>query len=452
MLYTTTSQFAIGKINSLTITNSGNDYKRLPIVEGVLPTASKECIVDPVYDTVNKNIAGFKILNQGSDYSKPKVVITDGDGVNYEFDCFAFQGKVTNVTVINPGINFTYKPTVKIVESDVKIYLNSNTIGIPQNVKIVSNGALFNSDKSTLSQYKSITTFVLKDFGSTIFFPGEIITQPSTGAKARVAKNGWKIGNNLLKVDKIQGVFQLDSTIIGKGSNRVATIVDEISTIFSPTIKSFYDNLGFYSSDKGKIGVNSQKLTDSYFYQDYSYVIKSKTSIDVWRDLIKETTHPAGFELFGEVLVESDGNTSMPSEIENNKIESTTFINLGTKTISVIDTKTYVTESFVALNSLNIQRGLGSISVDEFDASETLAGDFVLSTPFTGRLDTYDGQPVGNTVFTIIDKKSGLPLVVYNEQQLIITIDGVLQEPGKAFKINGSQITFDSPPFGNSLI
>jgi hypothetical protein len=452
MLYTTTSQFAIGKINSLAITNSGNDYKRLPIVEGVLPTASKECIVDPVYDTVNKNIAGFKILNQGSNYSKPKVVITDGDGVNYEFDCFVFQGKVTNVTVINPGINFTYKPTVKIVESDVKIYLNSNTIGIPQNVKIVSNGALFNSDKSTLSQYKSITTFILKDFGSTIFFPGEIITQPSTGAKARVAKNGWKIGNNLLKVDKIQGVFQLDSTIIGKGSNRVATIVDEISTIFSPSIKSFYDNLGFYSSDKGKIGVNSQKLTDSYFYQDYSYVIKSKTSIDVWRDLIKETTHPAGFELFGEVLVESDGNTSMPSEIENNKIESTTFINLGTKTISVIDTKTYVTESFIALNSLNIQRGLGSISVDEFDASETLAGDFVLSTPFTGRLDTYDGQPVGNTVFTIIDKKSGLPLVVYNEQQLIITIDGVLQEPGKAFKINGSQITFDSPPFGNSLI
>ncbi|MDA1364000.1 MAG: YHYH protein, partial [Candidatus Marinimicrobia bacterium] len=88
MLYTTTSQFAIGKINSLAITNSGNDYKRLPIVEGVLPTASKECIVDPVYDTVNKNIAGFKILNQGSNYSKPTVVITDGDGINYKFDCF----------------------------------------------------------------------------------------------------------------------------------------------------------------------------------------------------------------------------------------------------------------------------------------------------------------------------------------------------------------------------
>jgi hypothetical protein len=58
-------------------------------------------------------------------------------------------------------------------------------------------------------------------------------------------------------------------------------------------------------------------------------VVKSKTSINTWRDLIKDTVHPAGFELFGEVLVESDGNTSMPSDIENNKTESITFMNAG---------------------------------------------------------------------------------------------------------------------------
>lgn len=56
------------------------------------------------------------------------------------------------------------------------------------------------------------------------------------------------------------------------------------------------------------------------------------------------------------------------------------------------------------LNSFAIERGLGSISVDTFDNSETIAGEFVLSTPFNGRLDSYNGQPIGNTVFTIIDK------------------------------------------------
>jgi len=52
----------------------------------------------------------------------------------------------------------------------------------------------------------------------------------------------------------------------------------------------------------------------------------------------------------------------------------------------------------------------------------------------------------------MIDKKSGLPLAAYNDQQLIITIDGVFQEPGKAFTVIGSQIIFDSPPFGDNIV
>ena len=51
---------------------------------------------------------------------------------------------------------------------------------------------------------------------------------------------------------------------------------------------------------------NSQRITDAYFYQDYSYVVRSKTPIDVWRSLITQTIHPAGFKLFGEVFVESE--------------------------------------------------------------------------------------------------------------------------------------------------
>ena len=59
-------------------------------------------------------------------------------------------------------------------------------------------------------------------------------------------------------------------------------------TTFSEEISSFYDNLGYYQSDKGKLGVQNQKIIDSLFYQDYSYVIKSGTSIEQWRDLSKQ--------------------------------------------------------------------------------------------------------------------------------------------------------------------
>ena len=452
--YTTSSKFAIGKIQSITIENFGENYSKIPTIYGVDVAQEYEATVDVIYDAIDKKIKSIAVLNEGKNYSKPKALVVDGDGKEVEFDTIVENGSIKKVTVTNEGNNYTYKPTVKIIETDVKLFFVSNNIGLPQTVSIIENGFGFHADKTLYYNFEAPTVLLLENFEDNSFSIGEKIIQRNNGIQifsAVVAKNGYKNGSNILRIEKINGIIDETLPIRGVVKNKTANIKAILSTKFNADIRAYFDNQGRFSSDRGKIGVSSQKITDSFFYQDYSYVVRSKTSINTWRDLIKDTVHPAGFELFGEVLVESDGNTSMPSDIENNKTESITFIDLGTKNISVIDTTRYLTESFVSLNSLNIQRGLGSVSVDEFDASETLAGDFVLSTPFTGRLDTYNGQPVGNTVFTMIDKKSGLPLVAYNEQQLIITIDGVLQEPGKAFKINGSQIAFDAPPFGDSL-
>ena len=452
--YTTSSKFAIGKIQSVTIENFGENYSKVPTIYGVDVAQEYEATVDVIYDAVDKKIKSIAVLNEGKNYSKPKALVVDGDGKEVEFDTIVENGSIKKVTVINEGNNYTYKPTVKIIETDVKLFFASDNIGLPQTVSIIENGFGFHADKTLYYNFEAPTVLLLENFEDNSFSIGEKIIQRNNGIQifsAVVAKNGYKNGSNILRIEKINGIIDETLPIRGVVKNKTANIKAILSTKFNADIRAYFDNQGRFSSDRGKIGVSSQKITDSFFYQDYSYVVRSKTSINTWRDLIKDTVHPAGFELFGEVLVESDGNTSMPSDIENNKTESITFIDLGTKNISVIDTKRYLTESFVSLNSLNIQRGLGSVSVDTFDAAETVAGDFILSTPFTGRLDTYDGQPIGATVFTMIDKKSGLPLVVYNEQQLIITIDGVLQEPGKAFKINGSQITFDAPPFGDSL-
>jgi hypothetical protein len=454
IVYTTSSKFATGKIQSVLIENFGENYTKVPTIYGVDIAQEYEAFIDVIYDAVNKKIKSIAVLDGGKNYSKPKVLVVDGDGDGAEFDIILENGSISRVIVTNEGNNYTYKPTVKIIETDVRLFFTSNNIGLPQTVNIIENGYGFHADKTRYYNFKSPTVLLLEDLEENSFFVGEKIIQQNNGNiifSAVVAKNGYRNGSNILRIEKLNGVIEETLPIKGTVKNKTAKIKAVLSTEFNADIRAYFDNQGRFGSDRGKIGVSSQKITDSFFYQDYSYVIKSKTSISAWRDLIKDTVHPAGFKLFGEVLVESDGNTSMPSDIESNKTESVTFIDLGTKNISVIDTKRYLTESVVNFNSLNIQRGLGSISVDTFDTSETVAGDFILSTPFTGRLDTYNGQPIGDTVFTMIDKKSGLPLVVYNEQQLIITIDGVLQEPGKAFTTNGSQITFDAPPFGDSL-
>ena len=129
-------------------------------------------------------------------------------------------------------------------------------------------------------------------------------------------------------------------------------------------MRSYYDNLGYYASDKSKIGSSSQKITDSYFYQDYSYVIRSKTPTSVWRDLIKKSLHPAGFNLFGEVVIESTGN------VENPKIqrspERVSVIQLwdpDKNKITVQNTYKTITNTHVKASMVDVEREIGRAHV-----------------------------------------------------------------------------------------
>jgi len=448
--YTTSSEYAIGKINSIKILDTGSNYKKIPSVVGVVPTSSKKAEVEISYDSIKKQISGVIINNQGQNYSKPQLVITNGDGTGAKFDIITLNGKIKNVKVTDRGLNYSYKPTAEIIETDVKIYLSSNNIGIPQNVKIIQNGVSFNNDKSTLPSFKSNTTLVLKNIGDKEFSEGEIIYQPSTKSRARVSKNGWRSRTNLLKVDRIDGIFVSGESIQGLSSKNTAVIENQIYTEFVPQIQTSYDNLGYYASDRGKLSTNSQKLTDSYFYQDYSYVIKSRTPIDVWRDLIKQTTHPAGFQLFGEVLIESAASTRMPT---NQKvIESYSCISLPPISLTVVTTKKQITTSTLSVDSLIVERGIGSISVDTFDSSELFAREIGLLTPFNGDFSNDTSKADGDRVFTMYDKKTNLPISVSNSENLIISLDGIVQHPEEAFTVSGTQISFSEPPLGDRII
>ena len=43
------------------------------------------------------------------------------------------------------------------------------------------------------------------------------------------------------------------------------------------------------------------RVQDSFYYQDYSYVVRIGQSINQWRESIRNSVHPAGWNVFGEV-------------------------------------------------------------------------------------------------------------------------------------------------------
>ena len=60
---------------------------------------------------------------------------------------------------------------------------------------------------------------------------------------------------------------------------------------------------------------DKMKLQDSYFYQKFSYVIRTGNNVDKWRDVYNKLVHPSGFIFFGEIfllLLALSSNAKMP--------------------------------------------------------------------------------------------------------------------------------------------
>ena len=76
-----------------------------------------------------------------------------------------------------------------------------------------------------------------------------------------------------------------------------------INEEFTVVTGSMLYNKGRYINNKGFISDNDIRLQDSYYYQTYSYVIKSELVLNQYKDLVKKLIHPAGMALFSSVQI-----------------------------------------------------------------------------------------------------------------------------------------------------
>jgi hypothetical protein len=444
--YVTDSISASGLINSFKVDNSGFDYVDIPSVIGIEVPNIRKAIVSPIFDA-SGGIKSFNILNTGDGYINPKIIVT-GDGVSGQYLPIVQNQKITNISVIRPGSGFTKIPSVEIIESSNKIYLSSDNVGCPKVVSIQNSGNFYSLDSSTIPEYKTFFAVVLKNVDERQFTARAIVRQFNESGDVifigKVNDSGIRPGSNIVRIQPISGAIT-KSRPLG-----TAEIVAVIYTDYDVELKSYYDKSGYYNSEKGLVSSSNSKITDSYYYQDYSYVIGSNTPISVWRDLIKDVVHPAGFKLFGEVQIEGEkGELLQPSQQELSPIIRT--LNVGVQGAFTHISKTLLTERIETVKNQNIKRGKGRLAIDDQNLTTTYAKDVYLTPQFDGYIDGDTNQIFGTKKFNIIDKKTNQPVSPYNEQSMIVSLSGVTQEPKVSYTINGSQITFATAPLGSRV-
>jgi hypothetical protein len=261
-----------GAIKKVTVTRSGSNYKKLPLVYS--PTD------------------GF-----------PAKLISTGLGI----------GKITSVSVIDPGINYDVVPTqnykTHLILNDLNGLLLVNEIiqSTPQTIALeteYTDELLQESGDGFLleTQQQAQGTLSEIDFSRSLYSLSN-----STSTYAFLLEDGS--GNIVSEYyDKIitedSGSFTRNMTIRGVTSGATAMIVSENGVGKAQsrgTVGAIYKTPGKLINADGKIGDSSKKIQDNRFYQDYSYVIRSTQSMDKYRNIVKKLLHPIGMALFGSV-------------------------------------------------------------------------------------------------------------------------------------------------------
>ena len=187
---------------------------------------------------------------------------------------------------------------------------------------------------------------------------------------------------------------------------------------------------GKFIDNVGKPSEIVQKIQDSFFYQNFSYVVKSEIPITEWKTQILENNHPAGFNMFGQLQLVGG------KDVSGRKV--------GTEFTKEVNINNY--------SNVNQITSFGAAQPIYTDYNNTevlfrkkrLTSSEEILTSIVKKLD--DIAPL----FNGIDKS--FPITVEGEQvivqqnQLMITINGVIQAPGDSYQVVGGNLVFSEAP------
>ena len=490
----------VGKIKKLKNNNFGYDY---PHDYTLRPEITFPINAQLINTSILRDIT---VTDPGSGYSQPPAVIIEGGGGSGAIaESFIKNGRIDKIVVKDPGAGYSSEPTVSLkssfnyvvnldlgllqfsyphgIQNGAEVQLQTAADGATPGAFPIAAGAVGTLNSTTTYYAISGTANSLEDdqlklaitannaeLGDSITFvnagtgrqtlltdsfggaatanvgtgeflageeiyQGEDVNNPT--ALGFVSENdGWLVGPRLLKLVDYTGNFELGEKLTGKISKSSGVIADLAIARGVLDIDSITRTTGQFIDDVGKLSEIIQKVQDSYFYQSFSYVVQSSVSIENWRELVTTNCHPAGFKLFGEL------NLSDKALIENRKtdFELTKSVNLSdAAVVPNIQNFALVEPIYTQYNNSEVlfrQRRLTS--------SENILTSIVQRLDDISEL--FDGERIS---FPITVNQESVSAAA---NQLMIVLNGVVQNPGDAFDIQGSSIVFSEPPQPNAMV
>ena len=262
---------------------------------------------------------GDNIITEGNDYlSKEQTVgeldnllLENGDTIILEEETFndlglsSEIGEITRIKMVNKGNGFISLPTVTMAPSasgsGANLHAASTTspmVGAVTGISVTNFGLNYSS-APTITLNRNL---LVKDVVG-VFTAGDELT----------SHNAVVVG-----FDPDTQILELQSSVTFNKDDTITSIVGATATVYQSdyaeafsTVGTVGTTVGSFISDRGKVSVDAMRIQDSFYYQDYSYVVRIGQSINEWRESVRRSVHPAGWNVFGEVSFASQVNATI---------------------------------------------------------------------------------------------------------------------------------------------
>jgi len=291
------------------------------VVENVLKLRIKNTDIYELYLSkikgtfVKENIVSRKLITAPNVYSTiqvtsipilTKIDVIEGavgynansniiiSGVYAKITELTSTGKIKNITIVEPSIYINTPLVTYNVGSVISSEIDYPATYITGNITISQNIGTFTSDNSH--------GLIKGKFAN-------IIGYGNTSSYLNNCENTISISTVL---DDKRFRFA-----ISPGSNNTslsAILKYTEKAVISPKLGIVKESSGYWSTNRGKLSElnyiqgpspNSPDKNKIY-YQPYSYVVQSDVTVDNWKNIASATVHPAGTEVFGEILINNN--------------------------------------------------------------------------------------------------------------------------------------------------
>ena len=331
--------FTIGTISSLSAINPGNDYNAEPFVAVRNDIVAGYNRRDLILELSNK--AGSFSINDNitQTYTSPTSVMTyganvgaftSGEGVtqsNGSSNSYGTISSINSTAMVLTNVSGTFKSNTG--GGGAVLGLSS---GSTANATGVTSNTISSTAKGIIASLPTATSIVIKrrtfnesiQVGSTISSSSggtaNVISVTEYNGSAPMGFNAI-IDSNVTIARGIATSLEILDSGYGHQPQDSLELVNNTNPFAITGTANVYSQgkgAGYWLNNRGKL--NSDKyIIDSEYYQDFSYEIQSRLSLDKYADILKKLAHVAGTKLFGKVIIGSNKNMNFdpkPAVIE----------------------------------------------------------------------------------------------------------------------------------------